>query len=106
MKIDRYKIESSLFELQEKLGELTHHTKDVFQGLQDKSSVKIEHVNAATRSVYNGIIQPEMQKLYRKVEQSAGETYCKVSQDVNQLSRGNNFFKRLKKKVDSIVNPK
>ena len=102
MKIDKYKIESSLSELQEKLGDLTHQTKDVLQGLQERSTVTIEQTKIVTRSVYNGTIQPGMQDFYRKAEQSATEICCKAT----KFSKENHYFKIFKEKVNSIMNSK
>lgn len=106
MKIDRYKIESSLYELQGKVGELTHQTRDALQELQEKSAVVVEQTKTITRSVYKGTIQPGMQEFYRKTEQSAGEIYCKVSQNVTKLSEENHHFKKFMQKVETIVSPK
>lgn len=93
-------------ELQGKVDELTHQTRDALQELQEKSAVVVEQTKTITRSVYNGTIQPGMQELYRKAEQSAGEIYCKVFQNATKLSEENHHFRKFKQKIETIVSTK
>lgn len=103
MKLDRYKFESSLSEMQEKVDEFTRQTKDTLQELHEKSIVTVEQAKAVTRSVYNETIQPGVEDLYHKAESTTYDIYNKVSQNVTKFSKGNRYFKEFKEKAGSIM---